>query len=682
MASFKCKVCSGTLTIENDGNGSAICDYCGTHQIIPAIRDNRVVDLFSRANKLRMDREYVYATSIYESIVAEYPKEAEAYWGICLCKYGVEYLDSYGISYNKIFCHIIRDNSIFEDADYQNAILFSGSVQKEMYKNEAEQINNFQNTIKISNDNSLNTDIYVCCFENDTNLRIVEEIYRELSQKGYIVYREIVRDYDDINSDKLVLSFQALKTSKTIIIVSDNAETFSNSIIRSKWEYFQKKKIEISNIICCINKSNIIELPNALKGIASVLDISQNGYIQDLLYGLSKLNNNVSVETDTETEHLTNLMLESTEKCISDSNWKKAKEFINKLKEEGVLSHRVLLCDFCVRHNFNGRNYSVLPSEEDLQNDDVYKTLWKYVEINKNAIKGINYIHYCIGRKLYDYYLKHRTAYDILDSVLKNVTRSDEDYAKEQVDIIIKNSVADIKNFIEQRTEDSVNKALNIIGVISKYGDFDIYKQKCEDLLLDIQLELHIKELEDYHTDTMDLFNTSKTISDYTIVRECFYNNAEYEPSNNMISICDAIINKMNIKRKRRINFVTIASLLYLVIAIICIVHCSSIIVNNTVLDYNERVLELPMIIYALLSPEISYIYYKILSLYAVNIKTLKIAKVLNIMIIVIGFILYLFLIAPSIILHIILFLIINGIWKSVVMKIVNTFRTNKVCWK
>ncbi len=40
-----------------------------------------------------MKSEFDKAQDLYEKIVSANPNEAEAYWGIVLCKYGIEYVE-------------------------------------------------------------------------------------------------------------------------------------------------------------------------------------------------------------------------------------------------------------------------------------------------------------------------------------------------------------------------------------------------------------------------------------------------------------------------------------------------------------------------------------------------------------------------------------------------------------
>ena len=92
MAVLKCKMCGGDLVLNSDST-IAECEFCGTQQTVPTADNEKKMTLFQRANRLRFACEFDKAAGIYESIVAEFPEEAEAYWGLILCKYGIEYVD-------------------------------------------------------------------------------------------------------------------------------------------------------------------------------------------------------------------------------------------------------------------------------------------------------------------------------------------------------------------------------------------------------------------------------------------------------------------------------------------------------------------------------------------------------------------------------------------------------------
>lgn len=95
MAAFRYKMCGGALSVE-EGASVAECPYCGTQQTLPRLSDERRKNLYERANHLRRNNEFDRARELYEEILNEDRTDAEAYWSIILCKYGVEYVEDPG----------------------------------------------------------------------------------------------------------------------------------------------------------------------------------------------------------------------------------------------------------------------------------------------------------------------------------------------------------------------------------------------------------------------------------------------------------------------------------------------------------------------------------------------------------------------------------------------------------
>ena len=49
MSIFKCKMCGGTLEI-NEAQSTAVCEYCGTVQTLPKLGNEQRENLYDRAN--------------------------------------------------------------------------------------------------------------------------------------------------------------------------------------------------------------------------------------------------------------------------------------------------------------------------------------------------------------------------------------------------------------------------------------------------------------------------------------------------------------------------------------------------------------------------------------------------------------------------------------------------------
>ena len=57
MSIFKCKICGGSLDIDNVSS-VATCEYCGTKQTLPKFDDERRANLYDRANHFRRNNDF------------------------------------------------------------------------------------------------------------------------------------------------------------------------------------------------------------------------------------------------------------------------------------------------------------------------------------------------------------------------------------------------------------------------------------------------------------------------------------------------------------------------------------------------------------------------------------------------------------------------------------------------
>ncbi len=147
MAIFRCKMCGGDLHIQ-DGRTVAICEYCGTKQTVPTADNEKKMALFSRANRLRFNCDFDQAASLYETIVAEFPDEAEAYWGLVLCKYGIEYVDDPATGKKIPTCHRTSFDNVMDDGNFEIVIKKADILARQVYLDEGQKIENLRKDIR------------------------------------------------------------------------------------------------------------------------------------------------------------------------------------------------------------------------------------------------------------------------------------------------------------------------------------------------------------------------------------------------------------------------------------------------------------------------------------------------------------------------------------------------------
>lgn len=163
MISFECKNCGGELELVEPGIGR--CSSCHSKQPMPQLND----DKFNRANRLRLeDVNFDDARKLYESIVDSNPDEAEAYWGIVLCRYGIEYVKDPRTGDYKPTCNRLIESSIKEDSDFKLACekALNDSV-KDFYVGQAELIDNIQKKIMQIAKNEKPYDIFISFKDKD-----------------------------------------------------------------------------------------------------------------------------------------------------------------------------------------------------------------------------------------------------------------------------------------------------------------------------------------------------------------------------------------------------------------------------------------------------------------------------------------------------------------------------------
>ena len=129
-------MCGGTIEF-NQGDTVGICDSCGTKQTLPRLDDDKKANLYDRANHFRRNNDYDKAMGIYEQILNEDSTDAEAYWSLVLCRYGIEYVE-YPATHKRVpTVNRAQFTSIFDDDNYKSALKYADLGQTTIYEEEA-----------------------------------------------------------------------------------------------------------------------------------------------------------------------------------------------------------------------------------------------------------------------------------------------------------------------------------------------------------------------------------------------------------------------------------------------------------------------------------------------------------------------------------------------------------------
>lgn len=295
MAVFKCKMCGGDLNI-TEADKVVECEYCGTAQTVPSADNEKKMTLFNRANRLRLNNEFDKATALYEQLIAEFPEEAEAYWGLCLCNWGIEYVDDPATGEKKPTCHRASFESLMKDENYLLAMEYADVTAQRVYRREAQEIDRLNDAILSVSRNEKPYDVFICYKETDENgMRtydsvLAQDIYDALTAKGLKVFFSRITLEDKLGRQYEPYIFAALNSAKVMLAIGTKYEHFHAVWVKNEWSRFLRlaAKDRSKVLIPCFCDMDPYDLPDEFKGLQAQ-DLGKLGAVQDLVRGVGKL---------------------------------------------------------------------------------------------------------------------------------------------------------------------------------------------------------------------------------------------------------------------------------------------------------------------------------------------------------------------------------------------------------
>ncbi len=296
MSIFKCKMCGGTLEI-SENQTTAVCDYCGTEQTLPKLNDEKIANLYERANSFRRNKEFDKAMSIYEEILREDGTDSEVYWSLVLCHYGIEYVED-PASHKRIpTVNRAQFTSIFDDDNYKSALQHADMLQRAIYEAEAKAINEIQKGILAIAQNEEPFDVFICYKETDENGRrtqdsvLANDLYYQLTNEGFKVFFSRITLEDKLGVAYEPYIFAALNSAKVMVAIGTKPEYFNAVWVKNEWSRYLalvKQSGGKKVLIPAYRGMDPYELPEEFSHLQAQ-DMSKLGFMQDLIRGIKKL---------------------------------------------------------------------------------------------------------------------------------------------------------------------------------------------------------------------------------------------------------------------------------------------------------------------------------------------------------------------------------------------------------
>lgn len=356
MGALKCKMCGSNLEIE-DSITVCKCEKCGTSQTVPDIEDDKELKLFERAGRLRFNCDFDKAAGIYNTITDSYPEEAEGYWGLILCKYGIEYVDD--ASGKKVpVCHRISYDSVMDDEDFELVMENSDSESRAIFREEAKIIEeNRKEYIQIA-ESEQPYDIYISYRAKDDNgdktavSEIAGHLYNKLTSAGYRVFLSEAALKGKKRSDCEPYIYSALNSANVMLALGTSYDDYNDVWVKNEWNRYLEIAVKNKNkcLIPCYKDVDEYDIPKEFAGL-KVCQLGNDDTFNNIIAEIANVVKPESVnQPESQTEPAEEIELEEIEviepvdinklldegfAAISDKNWKEAnKLFFQVLDEE------------------------------------------------------------------------------------------------------------------------------------------------------------------------------------------------------------------------------------------------------------------------------------------------------------------------------------------------------------
>ena len=295
MAVFKCKMCGGALEVQPEQT-TAVCGYCGTQQTLPRLDSDRRANLYDRASHYRRNNEYDKAAALYEQLLNEDAADAEAYWSLVLCRYGVEYVEDPATHARIPTINRTQFTSVFDDENYRSALAHAGVGQRAIYEREAEAINRIQKGILEISEREAPFDVFLCYKETDANGRrtpdsvLAGDLYRELTQEGFRVFFARVTLEDKLGTAYEPYIFSALQSARVMVVLGTRPDHFNAVWVKNEWSRYLAliRGGAKKTLIPAYRDMDPYDLPEQFSHLQA-LDMGRLGFMQDLVHGIRKL---------------------------------------------------------------------------------------------------------------------------------------------------------------------------------------------------------------------------------------------------------------------------------------------------------------------------------------------------------------------------------------------------------
>ncbi len=244
LREFTCKCCTAPLDIGEAVGRAVRCKYCGTVFLLAREDEGKVADLLRSAELLLDTCKFDEAYTAYAKAAELDSEEPEAYFGMALAAFKVQYLKDEVNERLQPICHEISEKVFSDDKNFRRALELATDEQKREYLARAEGIDRIRKEFYALKESGLDYDCFLCTKVSDEHGGTTQDsheafkLYHHLKKKGYAPFYSEAETGARTGSDYEALILYALYTSECMLIVCSDEEYLQTKWVKNEYMRF------------------------------------------------------------------------------------------------------------------------------------------------------------------------------------------------------------------------------------------------------------------------------------------------------------------------------------------------------------------------------------------------------------------------------------------------------------
>ncbi len=564
-------MCGGGISII-EGSEICTCDYCGAKQTLPRLDSDKKVNLYDRANHFRRNNDYDKAMSIYEQILNEDDTDAEAYWSLILCHYGIEYVEDPATHKRIPTVNRAQYTSIYADENYKSAIQYASPIQKRIYEDEARVIDDIQKGILAISEKEEPFDVFICYKESDENGRrthdsvLANDLYHQLTQEGFKVFFSRITLEDKLGQEYEPYIFAALNSAKVMVVLGTKPDYFKAVWVKNEWSRYialirnGAKKM----LIPAYKDMDPYDLPEEFSHLQAQ-DMAKLGFMQDLIRGIKKIiganqpqtvtKETVVVQAGSGTGN-SNALIKRGNMALEDGEWQKADEFFEEVLNQDAECAEAYLGKLllkCKRSNVSSLTQYYISKYESSETENL-EACEEAVSRIANAVSQyvvLDYLSDSEIRKQYEYdrtyaselsSRKHQKSQELSELAGEKLLSRAQQYATGETKNLIDKMMVDITAALDSRI--AVAQKDDNEQIASVKSSYEMHLNGADVKVGELYNNALARQESTYNSRVSQM-NAAKNISDYEKVRDLFKGMHGYKDTNALADKCQAEIDRL-----------------------------------------------------------------------------------------------------------------------------------------